>query len=472
MPLVWSIGSIFGPAFGGFLAQPDKQFPGIFGNNVLFKKFPFLLPNLVAAVFFTSGIITGLLFLKETLDTKKHRRDYGLVLGKKLVACVKKKKKPKSFRPISDYQDEYDESEAALLRPASSSHNRTWSSSSKATFDDEWQTDSSKPALPPPGIAEVFTRQSSINLCAYTFLALHSVAFDQILPIFMHNKPQIPDSSNTHLPFKFSGGFGLSSGRIGTLFTLYGVVGGFIQFVIFPPVARRYGVLRCLKVCSAIFPMMIFVVPFTALIQNSLLQQAAMFGLMIVKCFAVIFAFPCSTILLTNSAVSLRVLGTLNGFATSISAIGRATGPAMTGAIFTWGVKHGYIIAPWWSLSLIAAVGAIPVFYLEEMDGFNAPDVDDDEMEEELLDEVTDEQAAIIAGDESIPVDLNEEAIDAVEGPSISRSRGLDVPIHRVERRLSSPIGIRGVGPGGDRRLSTGLGLSNVGTGTGGTSFH
>lgn len=64
MPLVWSIGSILGPAFGGFLAQPDKQFPALFGNNWLFLKFPFLLPNLVAAIFFAGGIVTGFLFLK------------------------------------------------------------------------------------------------------------------------------------------------------------------------------------------------------------------------------------------------------------------------------------------------------------------------------------------------------------------------------------------------------------------------
>lgn len=44
--------------------QPDKQFPKLFGNNKLFLKFPFLLPNLVAAIFFLGGIIVGFLYLK------------------------------------------------------------------------------------------------------------------------------------------------------------------------------------------------------------------------------------------------------------------------------------------------------------------------------------------------------------------------------------------------------------------------
>src|SRR2546430_15796529 len=37
------------------------------------------------------------------------------------------------------------------------------------------------------GYREVFSPQSNINLVAYTLLAMHAVAFDQILPVFMHH---------------------------------------------------------------------------------------------------------------------------------------------------------------------------------------------------------------------------------------------------------------------------------------------
>lgn len=310
---------------------------------------------------------------------------------------------------------------------------------------------------------------------------MHSVAFDQVLPIFMHTAKQVPDSSNTHLPFKFSGGFGLESGRIGTLFTMYGVVGGFIQFVIFPPVARRYGVLRCFKVCALTFPLIFLAVPYTALIQDSTRQQAALFAIMIVKSFAVIFAFPCSTILLTNSALSLRVLGTLNGFATSISAIGRAAGPALTGACFSWGVAHGYMITPWWVLSFIAIIGTIPVFFLEELDGFNSSKAEDDEEDNDegaaVVPVAEDDSSAIVVGDGILPHESNESAIDDVERRSL-RSRGerylgaeLNSSMPKFERRLSSPVGMKGVGPDGQRKLSTALGVTNTGTGTGGTTF-
>lgn len=64
MPLVWSLGSIFGPSFGGFFAKPAENMPGLFGSSKFLIKFPFLLPNIVASMLFMVGISTGILFLK------------------------------------------------------------------------------------------------------------------------------------------------------------------------------------------------------------------------------------------------------------------------------------------------------------------------------------------------------------------------------------------------------------------------
>lgn len=63
----------------------------------------------------------------------------------------------------------------------------------------------------PPSYREVFSPQSNINLLAYTLLALHSIAYDQLLPVFMHLPPQLDRSisPDVSLPFKFVGGFGL-----------------------------------------------------------------------------------------------------------------------------------------------------------------------------------------------------------------------------------------------------------------------
>ena len=158
--------------------------------------------------------------------------------------------------------------------------------------------------------------------------------------------------------------------RIGLLFTLYGICGILIQFFIFPHVARRFGVLPCLKVTSILFPIAYLLTPFTALLQSPATQQTTMFIILMIKSWAVIFAFPCSAIMLTNSAISLSILGTLNGTATSFGALGRAIGPVIGGWTFSFGVSRGYVILSWWTLAAVAALGAIPVWYLVEMEAF------------------------------------------------------------------------------------------------------
>lgn len=112
-----------------------------------------------------------------------------------------------------------------------------------------------------------------------------------------------------------------------------------------------------------------FLTPYTALFQSATARYIALALVMLFKGFGIIIAFPSTTILLTNSCTSLRVLGTLNGFATSFSGIGRAAGPLLTGLAFTWGAKHGYIMVPYAFLAVVALIGAIPVFMIVEGDG-------------------------------------------------------------------------------------------------------
>lgn len=70
MPLIYTIGSIFGPALGGILANPAKSHPEIFGKNNFFKIYPYALPNLTLSFFFVVSIVVGFLFLNVSSDPK------------------------------------------------------------------------------------------------------------------------------------------------------------------------------------------------------------------------------------------------------------------------------------------------------------------------------------------------------------------------------------------------------------------
>ena len=153
----------------------------------------------------------------------------------------------------------------------------------------------------------------------------------------------------------------------------------FFQFVVYPPVARRYGILFCLKVANVVYPLTYILTPLPILLPSPILQQAAIVAIMIIHDIATVFAFPCITILLTNSARSVRLLGTLNGVATSVTAMGKGLGPAVIGYAFTVGVNAGYIIMPWFLLALLAIGAIYPTWRLVESDGFEDDDEDADQ---------------------------------------------------------------------------------------------
>jgi hypothetical protein len=80
----------------------------------------------------------------------------------------------------------------------------------------------------------------------------------------------------------------------------------------------------------------------------------------------------------------MSVLGTLNGVGTSVSALGRAAGPALIGAAFSWGIKKGYVIVPWWLLGTLGMTSVIPAFWIVEQDGpYGGQKEEEDEGEEE-----------------------------------------------------------------------------------------
>ena len=190
-----------------------------------------------------------------------------------------------------------------------------------------------------------------------------------------------------------------ASQTIGLLLSIYGIFALFVQFLVFPPIARKYGVLRVFQICSFVFPIVYLITPFTALLPSSItaagppsnaMHPAAdpasgsysafalpfnvviLLLVMLCKCTAAVFALPCTTILLTNSASSLAVLATLNGIATSVSAIGRAAGPAIGGNLLGWGVKRSLAWLPWWVFAAISVVGAVASLWLVEGEGFGA----------------------------------------------------------------------------------------------------
>ena len=179
-------------------------------------------------------------------------------------------------------------------------------------------------------------------------------------------------------------------------------------------------------------PIVYLLAPFSTLVPSVIGAQITLFALWLVKGLCSTFAFPCSTILLTNSAASLKVLGTINGMATSVSAIGRAAGPFIAGNVFTWGIKNGYIVAPFWVLSAIAAVTPIAALWLIEGEGFGQENEQEEDHEDEEL------QMPRKPSQTPTPGTLTDVETDDGIGPLLSRESTLERTLSRHLSHRSS----------------------------------
>lgn len=93
--------------------------------------------------------------------------------------------------------------------------------------DEERVVSAPVPRKEAPPFMNAFTFQSSMNIIYYAFLALHSITFDQLLPVLLSYPPEDPAGWTS--PLRFAGGFGLSSAQVGKIFSMYGMVGMTMQ---------------------------------------------------------------------------------------------------------------------------------------------------------------------------------------------------------------------------------------------------
>lgn len=70
-----------------------------------------------------------------------------------------------------------------------------------------------------------FTFQSTVNIIVYCLLSLHTITYDQLLPVLM----SYPRDDTPRQGLKFAGGFAMPSSTIGLFYSTYGVVGIFLQ---------------------------------------------------------------------------------------------------------------------------------------------------------------------------------------------------------------------------------------------------
>ncbi|KAB5536061.1 major facilitator superfamily domain-containing protein [Coniochaeta sp. 2T2.1] len=370
MPMVWCLGSIIGPMIGGALARPVRAFPFLFAPGSLWAHYPYLLPNLFSAICVFMGVIVGVLFLEETHEEKKHKRDRGVELGKRLLSLFNRNET--TFRHGKSLEEEpLLEGEEQLPGYHTTDPTQQLSSATASSLQPPLDLESSvitRVAAPEaPVTSRIFTRPVIMIIISYGILAFHTMTFDQLFPVFLSTEPPAHREPPS-LPFKFVDGFGYDEQKIGVILSVQGLYSMFSTFFFFPFITRRFGNLSVFKLLSMSYFLIYLVTPYLVLLPERL-QLVGVYLMIIWKCTFATMAYPTNAILLTNAAPSTMTLGTINGVAASTASLCRAFGPTISGILYSMGLKTGYSGLAWWSTAVVTIGGAYISLQITEVKG-------------------------------------------------------------------------------------------------------
>ncbi|GJC88636.1 putative membrane protein YCR023C [Colletotrichum liriopes] len=355
LPMCFNVGVIIGPLLSGFLADPVNTLPGLFGPGSLFggangvewlKNFPYALPNLLCSVILGTASLGVLLGLDETHPQLRHQPDPGRRLGKYLMRTI--------LRQVPGYHYDYisnDDLSTSVERPR----------------DEEIVAALAKPEIKTRApFGAILTRQVCLNMLQRFLQSLHVSAFNSIF--FSLLPTPRAENNNFHLPFRFTGGLGLSSEKIGLANTTIGMIGIPLQLLLYPWLIGSLGVRQSYRVFLPLSIIAYFSLPYLVLLpDDTLLIWTCLTVVLSMHVLSRTFVNPATMLLVNDSAPSPDLLGTVHGLASSISSAGRIVGPTVGGVMLGWGLAHDMVGLPLWLLGILAVMNWTVLWWIDDV---------------------------------------------------------------------------------------------------------
>ncbi|KAL4808237.1 major facilitator superfamily domain-containing protein [Aspergillus unguis] len=334
IPFMWFFGSIVGSSMGALLASPALLWPVLEGT--LFARYPYLLPNLVAAIWILVAVILGALFLKETRVTALEKGVPGNHTPDETSRLLPGKTKPAA----SDAAVEPSSEGVALPRGLSNGVHAA---------EDESEGSGPEPSS--------WNRNMVLLILQLALVSYLQMVYGVLMPIYLVDSPH-PDVPTGHLDLR--GGFGFSVRRAGAVMSANGLMAIIVQGAIFAPFVSRVGVWKTFVWMTILAPLAYVVVPFITMAPRAH-ALVPIYMDMFAQNFMNIIVYPCLLILLKDSTPSVSILGRVNGMAMTCCSGARTIAPPLVGYIY--GV--GGSAAGWWSIGLVALLAGLLVPTIE-----------------------------------------------------------------------------------------------------------
>lgn len=363
--MCFNVGVIIGPILGGFLADPVGSFPATFGpGSSLGGKhgvswmvsFPYALPNLVSGVFILCSAFGVILFLDETHEARRNTPDWGRKVGRFIARHLSRSRSHDQYQ-YTPLQNQSTTESLEYEEPTPST-----ATSSQVLPKRETPAKSNIP------LRSIFTRNVNLTLLIHHLLALHVSTFNTL--VFLLLPADRSPNTNAHLPFAFTGGLGLTTEQVGLATAIIGAIGLPLQILLYPSLNTRLGTLSAYKMFLPFSIAAYCFLPYLVLVPDKpWLIWPTLTAIFALQVMSRTFALPSTVILVNNSSPSPRSLGTIHGFAQSVSSGARTAGPVLGGWLLGWGLKENCVGAVWWVMAAIAALNWLLLWTVYEGDG-------------------------------------------------------------------------------------------------------
>jgi hypothetical protein len=368
IPFMWSAGSIFGAAMGGYLARPALTWPSVFPEGNVFSRFPYLLPNAVAAAYIVFAIALGMAFLKET-NTRAHPRlSAQLNISDEQTPLLQPEQqtappgaqgqlKPKERRvslasmPPLTAGSTIDIRRLSVSTTADSVKPAIRAEEHDTAIDDAIDDDEAPPK-------HEYSRAMILLIVQLFLMSYHQMGFSSLTPVFLLDTPS--DNAASESSPDLRGGLGYTIRDVGGFMSVNGFAALFIQGVVFAPFVGKVGVWKSVVWMTALSPLVYVVVPFLTAIPH---PQApiGIYAVLILQNFALIIIYPCLLITLKNATPSLSMLGQVNGLAMAGCSGARTVAPPVAGFVYS---KAGSAAA-WWSVGVVAILAGVLLCFMK-----------------------------------------------------------------------------------------------------------
>ncbi|EFA78584.1 hypothetical protein PPL_09236 [Heterostelium album PN500] len=385
--IAWGIGAIVAPLIGGLFSNVCINYPNIVHSGIL-CDFPYLLPNVICFLLNMIGLILCFIFLTETKSfeikyssiKKKKKRSFntGAIINlRNSIRRLWNRNNQQKGIQLHDNDNEMDSSNhahEANITTNRSAHAKTMKvNSSIGDFseimrnkDEEAGVDSNSDEDTtqfedinidedfeenPRSVAMLFRDKPVMTSCiAYALLGFVYTIFEEVFPVWSPISKTIDSDGNVI----GGGGLGFNSKDIGIIQSAAGFFALFVQLLVFAPLAKRFGLIKCFKAALLIaLPSWILLPELTRLVkqypdptdptkiitEHPPIFWVLLFPAYLFQSFANEVGFIAVIVIVSNSALP-KDMALVNSISQSLVAFGRSIGPLLGTSVLSLSLSH------------------------------------------------------------------------------------------------------------------------------------